>query len=123
MPLMDGFLCTSKIREFERETGLPHCHVIALTATSYGTETIEKCSVAGMCETVFKPVNVKSLDMALKKLKSHGCEVAPSTAGEGEGKEKEDQEEKEKGKDGRVKGKGKGKRKGVTQIEKEDQVL
>ena len=59
MPVMDGYLCTSKIRKLEsknkRETP-----IVALTASPYLTET-EKAKLFGMDDYIGKPFSAEEL--------------------------------------------------------------
>lgn len=60
MPVMDGYSATSRIREIERDKGLKHTPVVALTAHTINTE-IEKCLDAGCDVHLAKPVSKKAL--------------------------------------------------------------
>lgn len=54
MPLMDGYECTSKIRELEGEK--KHTKIIAMTANSMEGD-YERCIEAGMDDYISKPIN------------------------------------------------------------------
>jgi CheY-like chemotaxis protein/HPt (histidine-containing phosphotransfer) domain-containing protein len=66
MPVMDGFLATEEIREFERTQNTPRrIPIIALTADALGG-TPEKCLDAGMDGCLIKPVTLMQLRQALE---------------------------------------------------------
>ena len=58
MPLMDGFECTSKIRQ--RELGGQYVPIVAMTANIM-IESREQCSKVGMDDYIAKPINQKLL--------------------------------------------------------------
>lgn len=55
MPIMDGYTATTLIRELEREKGLKHTPIIALSAYAF-EEDLRKSLVAGCDEHISKPV-------------------------------------------------------------------
>ncbi|MCD4702472.1 MAG: PAS domain S-box protein [Candidatus Aegiribacteria sp.] len=60
MPVMDGYTATARIREIEREKGLRHIPVVALTAHTINTE-IRRCLDAGCDVHLAKPVSKNAL--------------------------------------------------------------
>ncbi|MCK4806913.1 MAG: response regulator, partial [Candidatus Aegiribacteria sp.] len=60
MPVMDGYTATARIRELEREKGLRHIPVVALTAHTTNTE-IRRCLDAGCDVHLAKPVSKNAL--------------------------------------------------------------
>jgi CheY-like chemotaxis protein len=66
MPEMDGFEATGRIRDSERESG-EHIPIIAMTAHAMKGDR-EKCLNAGMDEYVTKPISIKSVSDAIKRL-------------------------------------------------------
>ena len=66
MPIMDGYICTTKIREFERENNLNHTPIMAMTANAMMGDR-EKCLDAGMDDYMSKPLNRHILEKTLKK--------------------------------------------------------
>jgi CheY-like chemotaxis protein len=67
MPVMSGFEATARIRAREKETGLPHVPVIAMTAHAMKGDR-EKCLEAGMNDYVSKPVQKASLCAVIENL-------------------------------------------------------
>jgi PAS domain S-box-containing protein len=65
MPEMDGPTATRLIRERERERGLPHTPIIALTANAMAHQITEYLS-SGMDDFVSKPIDVGRLFTALQ---------------------------------------------------------
>ncbi|NTV95693.1 MAG: response regulator, partial [Thiobacillus sp.] len=66
MPVMDGFEATRKLRQLERENGLPHLPVIALTANAMQGDR-EKCLAAGMDDYLSKPVSGDKLHEMIER--------------------------------------------------------
>lgn len=66
MPVMDGYLCTQRIREYEKSAGLNSTPIIAMTANAMMGDR-EKCLNAGMDDYMSKPLNRYVLEKTLKK--------------------------------------------------------
>ena len=66
MPVMDGYKCTTKIRDYERAAGLNHTPILAMTANAMLGDR-EKCLDAGMDDYMSKPLNRYILEKTLKK--------------------------------------------------------
>ena len=70
MPVMDGITATKEIRTYEKENGLEHIPIIALTANAIKGDK-EKFLSSGMNNYLTKPINVNDLkkifDLYLKK--------------------------------------------------------
>ena len=64
MPVMDGLVAASKIRERESALGLPRQPIIALTANALAGDR-EMCLQAGMDDYVAKPVTIGSISTAM----------------------------------------------------------
>lgn len=64
MPLMDGFECTVKIRQYQHERGLPHLPIVALTANAQQKD-LQKCLEVGMDRALTKPLEMKTLQRVL----------------------------------------------------------
>ncbi len=63
MPIMDGYECTRKIREWEKLNGKAHCKIIALTAHAL-PEARDKILTAGCDSFLTKPISkVKITDV------------------------------------------------------------
>ncbi|KAF2401591.1 hypothetical protein EJ06DRAFT_474895 [Trichodelitschia bisporula] len=71
MPVMGGFEATGKIREWERENGLPRSPVIALTAHAMVGDR-EKCLRAQMDEYLSKPLKQNQLIQTILKCATLG---------------------------------------------------
>jgi len=70
MPRMDGYALAGRIREEERQRGLPRTPVIALTASALKGEA-ERCLAAGMDDYLAKPVAVAVLAGTLQRWLPH----------------------------------------------------
>lgn len=60
MPIMDGYMATRKIREWEKEHARSSVPIIALTAYTL-KENMQKCLDAGCNDYVSKPVTKENL--------------------------------------------------------------
>ena len=68
MPVMDGLTATKNIRQWEKEQGLDHTPIIALTA-SVLEEEIESCFESGMDAYLPKPYKSQQLFDTLERLR------------------------------------------------------
>jgi len=66
MPVMDGYFCTKRIRNYEKNHGLNHTPIIAMTANAMLGDK-EKCLASGMDDYMSKPLNRYILEKTLKK--------------------------------------------------------
>lgn len=66
MPHMDGYVATSKIRQYEVESHAVHTPIIALTADAM-MENKDRCRNAGMDDFITKPITKEQLLGALGK--------------------------------------------------------
>lgn len=66
MPVMDGYVATQVLREYEEENSLPHLPVIAMTANAMEGDK-DKCLSVGMDDYVAKPVNQNALKETISK--------------------------------------------------------
>ena len=64
MPVMDGITATRKIRENERDHGLSHTNIVALTANAKPSDR-DACLDAGMDDFLAKPVRKDGLKAVL----------------------------------------------------------
>lgn len=69
MPVMDGAQATRRIREIEKEKGIGHTPIVALTAHSINTE-VKKCLDAGCDVHLAKPVSKADLLKVIKDITS-----------------------------------------------------
>ncbi|KAJ5908099.1 hypothetical protein N7495_000781 [Penicillium taxi] len=60
MPVMDGLVSTSKIREFEKESRLEPARIMAVTGVA-SAEMQKKAQLAGIDDYLIKPVSLQSL--------------------------------------------------------------
>ncbi len=66
MPVMDGYKCTARVRDYETAAGLNHTPILAMTANAMMGDR-EKCLDAGMDDYMSKPLNRYILEKTLKK--------------------------------------------------------
>jgi signal transduction histidine kinase/CheY-like chemotaxis protein len=66
MPVMGGIDATKEILKYEKENGLPHIPIIALTANALQGDR-EKYLKAGMDEYLSKPIDVQQLEEMIKR--------------------------------------------------------
>ncbi|PUA26597.1 MAG: hybrid sensor histidine kinase/response regulator [Cellvibrio sp. 79] len=66
MPVMDGFEATARIRERERELGLPSIPIVALTANAISGDR-ENCLARGMDDYLSKPFSQQQLHELLAR--------------------------------------------------------
>ncbi len=66
MPVMDGWQAAREIRALEREWGVQHIPIIALTAHALQSER-DRCIAAGMNEVLHKPILLDALSGALRR--------------------------------------------------------
>ncbi len=60
MPVMDGYLATTRLREIERAAGKQRTPVIALTANAFSGD-VARCLAAGMDDHLAKPFAIEQL--------------------------------------------------------------
>ncbi|MBF0463364.1 MAG: response regulator [Magnetococcales bacterium] len=70
MPVMNGFVTTRQVRQWETETGNPHVPIVALTAHVL-QQNRQQCSAAGMNDYLQKPFSQADLGAVLQ------CWLAP----------------------------------------------
>jgi len=70
MPVMDGVEATQEILEFEKEEGIPHTPIIAVTANVLKGDR-ERFLGAGMDDYISKPIEKKELQRVLEKIQQH----------------------------------------------------
>ncbi|WNQ12842.1 ATP-binding protein [Paenibacillus aurantius] len=66
MPVMNGFEATGRIREWEKENGLPRLPIIAMTANAMQGDR-DRCIQAGMDDYMTKPVNLEKMKEVLSR--------------------------------------------------------
>ncbi len=74
MPVMDGFIATQKIRQWEKMNGIGNCPIYALTAHAL-QEQVEQCLAAGMDGHLQKPINRPVLVSVLQQFAVHSIKV------------------------------------------------
>jgi CheY-like chemotaxis protein len=67
MPVMDGYIATNKIRQWEKETDTGRIPIIALTAHAM-SEHRQRCLDEGMDDFLTKPVDFEQLESALRNV-------------------------------------------------------
>jgi signal transduction histidine kinase/CheY-like chemotaxis protein len=77
MPVMDGYKCTARVRDYETAAGLNHTPILAMTANAMMGDR-EKCLDAGMDDYMSKPLNRYILEKTLKKWDPLILNKAPS---------------------------------------------
>jgi len=70
MPTMDGIEATQEILEFEKEEGIPHTPIIAVTANVLKGDR-ERFLGAGMDDYISKPIEKKELQRVLEMIQRH----------------------------------------------------
>ncbi|MGC2492508.1 response regulator [Candidatus Binatus sp.] len=74
MPVMDGYMATRSIREWERAHGAPHTNIVALTASAMDEDFV-KTREAGCDGHIAKPVKKAILFGAILKYAAHPASV------------------------------------------------
>ncbi|KAL4928811.1 hybrid sensor histidine kinase/response regulator [Aspergillus undulatus] len=64
MPVMDGIVSTTKIRQFEEEKGLQRSRIMAVTGVA-STDMQQRAQAAGIDEYLVKPVSLAALKKAI----------------------------------------------------------
>ncbi len=64
MPVMNGYVATERIRQWEAENGQPRVPIIALTADAFAEDRAQ-CMAAGMDDFLTKPISFDALKSAL----------------------------------------------------------
>ena len=70
MPVMDGIEATQEILEFEKEEGLPHTPIIAVTANVLKGDK-ERFLGSGMDDYISKPIEKEELHRVLEEIAKH----------------------------------------------------
>jgi len=70
MPVMDGVEATQEILEFEKEEGIPHTPIIAVTANVLKGDR-ERFLGSGMDDYISKPIEKKELKRVLEMIQKH----------------------------------------------------
>jgi CheY-like chemotaxis protein/HPt (histidine-containing phosphotransfer) domain-containing protein len=66
MPIMDGFVCTEKIRHHEHQTSRPRIPILALTAGNSSHDR-KKCMEVGMDGFIAKPFTINEIKNAIEE--------------------------------------------------------
>jgi CheY-like chemotaxis protein len=66
MPVMDGYMATEQIRQWETHNNRPRLPIIALTADAY-EEDRQHCLSVGMDDFLTKPIALEALKSSLRK--------------------------------------------------------
>jgi signal transduction histidine kinase/CheY-like chemotaxis protein len=66
LPVMNGYVATQRIRQWEADTGRPRLPIIALTANAFD-EARQRCMAVGMDEFLPKPISMTDLRAVLTK--------------------------------------------------------
>jgi signal transduction histidine kinase/CheY-like chemotaxis protein len=72
MPIMDGFMASAEIRQYELANNLEPVAIYALTAHALG-DIGERCKNAGMNKTLIKPLSLMELTEVLQSLNETLC--------------------------------------------------
>lgn len=64
MPVVDGYEATRRIREFERQNGLPPVPIVALTAEARAADR-RRCMEAGMDDFLVKPIDLEQFNQSV----------------------------------------------------------
>ncbi len=78
MPQMDGYEATRRIRKREQKNKSTPIPIIAMTAHIVG-EVRERCFEAGMNDYISKPISLKTINNALKRI-AHNSKKTPKKA-------------------------------------------
>ena len=70
MPIMDGIEATQEIIEFEKEEGIEHTPIVAVTANVLKGDR-ERFLGAGMDDYISKPIDMKELQRVLENISKH----------------------------------------------------
>jgi two-component system sensor histidine kinase/response regulator len=84
MPVMDGYVATRSIRDWEREHRAPHTNIVALTASAMDEDMV-KARAAGCDEHIGKPMKKATLLEVIRKYaadpaRANGIAVAIETS-------------------------------------------
>jgi len=66
MPIMDGYIATKQIREWETQNNRPRCPIIALTADAF-EEDRQRCLATGMDDFLAKPIDFDTLKVTINR--------------------------------------------------------
>jgi CheY-like chemotaxis protein len=80
MPVMDGYVTTQRIRQWELDTGVARrVPIVALTADAF-EEDRQRCLAVGMNDFLTKPVSFDALSTTLAKWLDHDVGAGEVTA-------------------------------------------